>query len=113
MLTGLPPFYSENTQEMYKKILHQPLTFPEQVGSKARSLLTKLLERDPAKRLGYNGAEEIRNHPFFEDINWQKLLAKEYQMPFKPQIVSYSELLHIGGFKMIFTYDIVFRQRYQ
>merc|ERR1712071_633641 len=51
MLTGLPPFYDENTNEMYRKILQGPLRFPEEVGSEARSLLTQLLDRDPARRL--------------------------------------------------------------
>ena len=98
MLTGLPPFYSDNHQEMYRKILNQPLTFPEHVSPKARALLTLLLERDPVKRLGSNGAEEIKSHPFFDDMNWKKLLAKEYQMPFKPQIVS--STLAYGVFKI-------------
>lgn len=40
MLTGLPPFYDENTNEMYRKILQDELRFPEEVGSEARSLLT-------------------------------------------------------------------------
>ena len=40
MLTGLPPFYDENTNEMYRKILHDELRFPEEVGNEARSLLS-------------------------------------------------------------------------
>src|SRR3954454_23280346 len=40
MLTGLPPFYDENTNEMYRKILQDELRFPEEVGSEARSLLS-------------------------------------------------------------------------
>ena len=40
MLTGLPPFYDENTNEMYRKILQDDLRFPEEVGPEARSLLT-------------------------------------------------------------------------
>ena len=40
MLTGLPPFYDENTNEMYVKILHDELRFPEEVGNEARSLLS-------------------------------------------------------------------------
>lgn len=31
MITGLPPFYDENVQEMYQKILYAPLTFPPEV----------------------------------------------------------------------------------
>ena len=47
MLVGLPPFYSEDVNEMYRKILQEPLTFPSSVGAEARDLLTRLLRRDP------------------------------------------------------------------
>lgn len=89
MLTGLPPFYDSNTNEMYRKILSQPLHFPEGnvVPPVARDLLTKLLNRDPEKRLGVNGAEEIKAHPFFEAIDWRKLLQRKYEPVFKPNVV--------------------------
>ena len=62
MLTGLPPFYDENTNEMYRKILAEPLHFPgpEIVPPAARDLLTRLLDRDATRRLGSNGAAEIK-----------------------------------------------------
>lgn len=62
MLTGLPPFYDENTNEMYRKILSEPLHFPgpEIVPPAARDLLSKLLDRDATRRLGTNGAAEIK-----------------------------------------------------
>lgn len=62
MLTGLPPFYDENTNEMYRKILSEPLNFPgpEIVPPAARDLLSKLLDRDATRRLGTNGAAEIK-----------------------------------------------------
>lgn len=62
MLTGLPPFYDENTNEMYRKILSEPLHFPgpEIVPPAARDLLSKLLDRDANRRLGVNGASEIK-----------------------------------------------------
>lgn len=62
MLTGLPPFYDENTNEMYRKILSEPLQFPgpEIVPPAARDLLSKLLDRDATRRLGTNGAAEIK-----------------------------------------------------
>lgn len=84
----MPPFYDENTNEMYRKILQDPLRFPEEVHSDARSLLVGLLNRDPAQRLGVNGASEIRNHPFFaRHIDWKKLMGKKIQPPFKPAVV--------------------------
>lgn len=73
---------------MYRKILQDPLRFPEEVHSDARSLLVGLLNRDPAQRLGVNGASEIRNHPFFaRHIDWKKLVGKKIQPPFKPAVV--------------------------
>ena len=74
---------------MYRKILQDPLRFPEEVGSEARSLLVGLLNRDPAHRLGVNGAADIKNHPFFaRHIDWKRLVAKKIQPPFKPAVAS-------------------------
>nr|POE82435.1 serine/threonine-protein kinase gad8 [Quercus suber] len=89
MLTGLPPFYDENTNEMYRKILSEPLHFPgpEIVPPAARDLLTRLLDRDATRRLGSNGAAEIKAHPFFHSIDWRKLLDRKYEPSFKPSVI--------------------------
>jgi serine/threonine protein kinase len=91
MLTGLPPFYDENTNEMYRKILQDPLHFPglDIVPAAAKDLLTKLLDRNPERRLGANGAAEIKAHHFFANIDWRKLLQRKYEPSFKPNVVSY------------------------
>jgi serum/glucocorticoid-regulated kinase 2 len=90
MLTGLPPYYDENTNEMYRKILSDPLHFPgpEIVPPAAKDLLTQLLDRDPKRRLGANGASEIKAHQFFHSIDWRKLLQRKYEPSFKPNVVS-------------------------
>ncbi|TKA72823.1 hypothetical protein B0A49_05290 [Cryomyces minteri] len=89
MLTGLPPFYDENTNDMYRKILTEPLHFPgpEIVPPAARDLLSKLLDRDANRRLGVNGAAEIKAHHFFHSIDWRKLLDRKYEPSFKPNVV--------------------------
>ena len=59
------------------------------MGHDARNLLTGLLTRDPAQRLGVNGPEEIKKHPFFSKaIDWKKLYDKKIQPPFKPSVES-------------------------
>jgi serum/glucocorticoid-regulated kinase 2 len=74
---------------MYEKILQDPLVFGSEIGSQARSILTGLLTRDPAHRLGVNGAEDIKKHPFFgKHIDFKKLLQKKIQPPFKPSVSS-------------------------
>jgi serum/glucocorticoid-regulated kinase 2 len=87
MLTGLPPFYDENTNEMYRKILSEPLHFSDVVPPAAKDLLIKLLNRNPDERLGANGSAEIKAHPFFHAIDWRKLLQRKYEPTFKPYVV--------------------------
>ncbi|KAI9137632.1 kinase-like domain-containing protein [Paraphysoderma sedebokerense] len=90
MISGLPPFYDENVNEMYRKILYTPLTFPSYFSPSAISLLTGLINRDPVKRLGSgpNGAADIKSHPFFASVDWNKLLQKKIPPPFKPHVES-------------------------
>jgi len=89
MLTGLPPYYDENTNEMYRKILSEPLQFPgtDIVPLPAKDLLIQLLDRRPEHRLGAKGPSEIKAHPFFNAIDWRKLLQRRYDPTFKPNVV--------------------------
>lgn len=88
MLTGLPPYYDEDVPKMYKKILQEPLRFPDGFDRDAKDLLIGLLSRDPKRRLGYGGAEEIKRHPFFSQMSWKRLLMKGYIPPYKPPVTS-------------------------
>ncbi|KAL2912644.1 Serine/threonine-protein kinase [Polyrhizophydium stewartii] len=88
MLSGLPPFYDENTNVMYKKILQDELRFGDDMSSNAVDLLKKLLNRDGAARLGANGAQEIKSHPFFAEVDWRKLMGRKYAPPFRPNVAS-------------------------
>ncbi|KAI9486279.1 MAG: kinase-like domain-containing protein [Benjaminiella poitrasii] len=88
MLTSLPPFYDENTDEMYRKILQEPLRFPEDMSESAQDLLSGLLTRDPNLRLGHCGTDAIKNHAFFKSMDWVKLMRKEVQPPFRPTVES-------------------------
>lgn len=86
---------------MYQKILQQPLAFGEEIGSSARSILTGLLTRDPHHRLGVNGADDIKKHPFFaKHLDFNKLLRKEIQPPFKPSVTS---PVDVSNFDTVFT----------
>lgn len=88
MLTGLPPFYAQNVNVMYQKILSGELRFPAYISEDAKSLLEGLLTRDPALRLGTKGGDEVKGHPWFADIQWDKLIKKEIEPPFKPKVRS-------------------------
>jgi len=97
MLTGLPPFYSQNINIMYQKILNGELRFPSYVSSEAQSLLEGLLTRDVDKRLGSgaDGSNDIKKHVFFSGIDWEKLERKEIEPPFKPKVKSETDTSQI------------------
>ena len=46
----------------------------------------QLLTRDPKQRLGSNGGESVREHPWLASLDWDKVLAKEYDPEFKPPV---------------------------
>ena len=52
----------------------------------AYDIVCKLLQREPTKRLGYNGFDEIKTHPWFSGIDWDKLYRKEITPPFRPTV---------------------------
>ncbi len=87
MLTGTPPFSANNRKKTMEKILKAQVRFPQYMTDEAKLLLGRLLKRNPAQRLGVNGADEIKNHIFFRKICWDSVLAKELKPPFIPQCV--------------------------
>lgn len=87
MLTGLPPFYSRSKAKMYQRIQEDPVSIPNFVSERARSLLLGLLQKDPSKRLGvHDGLLEVKGHPWCAKIKWDKLLQRKILPPFRPNL---------------------------
>ncbi|KAG6827975.1 hypothetical protein H0H92_009801 [Tricholoma furcatifolium] len=88
------PFDGKNAEKMTQSILKDPLKFPDNASSRCSgtgiAALQGFIERDPEKRLGCRpdgqGFRDIRAHPWFESINWDKLEDKECQPPFVPDM---------------------------
>ncbi|XP_064831060.1 ribosomal protein S6 kinase beta-1-like isoform X1 [Oncorhynchus masou masou] len=90
MLTGAPPFTGENRKKTIDKILKCKLNLPPYLTQEARDLLKRLLKRNASSRLGAGAgdATEVQAHPFFRHINWEELLARKVEAPFKPFLQS-------------------------
>uniref|UniRef100_A0A667ZZQ4 Ribosomal protein S6 kinase beta-2 n=1 Tax=Myripristis murdjan TaxID=586833 RepID=A0A667ZZQ4_9TELE len=90
MMTGSPPFTAENRKKTIDKILKCKLSLPPYLTIDARDLIKKLLKKSPAQRLGSSKADcaDIQKHPFFRHINWDDLLNKRVEPPYKPQLQS-------------------------
>jgi serine/threonine kinase 38 len=90
MLIGYPPFFSDSPTETCKKIVNwkQHLVIPPdaKISKDAIDLIKKLIA-DVEIRLGYNGADEIKRHPFFKNINWDKI--REIKPNYIPDVIYY------------------------
>lgn len=89
MLVGYPPFYAEAPREVCQKILswreHFRIPRDARLSHSASDLIRRLVT-DPHKRLGNNGVEEIKAHPFFAGVNWDEI--RNRPSPFVPEIKS-------------------------
>ncbi|KAI8994838.1 hypothetical protein BDB01DRAFT_846838 [Pilobolus umbonatus] len=77
-LYGYPPFHAETPDKVFENILSRKIDWHEDevdIGPDARDFMERLLTLDPDKRLGRNGPEEVMNHPFFKNLDWDKLLT--------------------------------------
>lgn len=83
MMYGTTPFKGRNRKETFRNVL---VKSPEFVGKKTAltDLISRLLEKDPVKRLGYvHGASEIKEHEFFRGVKWD-MLTEVARPPFIP-----------------------------
>ena len=73
---------------LYENIVQQHAKFPVGFDAIARDLIERLLEKDPAKRLGAlaGGAEDIKRHPWFRDVKWDLLIQMRIRAPYRPKI---------------------------
>lgn len=81
MTYGKTPFKIEdnNVESIFKLILQHRIEIQPyspnniKISSQLKDLLKRILIYEYGKRLGAKGAAEIKNHPFFEDVNFQLL----------------------------------------
>ncbi|GKV07798.1 hypothetical protein SLEP1_g19519 [Rubroshorea leprosula] len=73
LLFGKTPFKGAGNRATLFNVVGQPLKFPERptVSFAAKDLIRGLLVKEPQHRLAYRrGATEIKQHPFFQSVNW-------------------------------------------
>lgn len=79
MLYGKSPFIHENANMMYGRIMEEEPTFPKDLkySDDSTDLIKRLLKKTGADRIGYDDEQEIFTHPWFNDIDFAKLIAKK------------------------------------
>ncbi|THV08389.1 hypothetical protein K435DRAFT_847256 [Dendrothele bispora CBS 962.96] len=79
-LYGIPPFNDETPEKVFENILSGHIEWHEEwvdFSPEARDFMERLLITDPALRLGANGADEVKAHPWFYGIDWDKVTTEE------------------------------------
>lgn len=88
MLAGHTPFYDSNTIKTYENIMNAPLKFPDYFDPIVQDLLRGLINRNLSQRLGnlQKGTEDVKNHPWFKEVIWEKILSRSIETPYEPPI---------------------------
>lgn len=87
MLIGYPPFFSDEPSQTCQKILNwrKNLMIPAEANLSPESIdLLRRLLTDANERLGINGVEEIKAHPFFAGVDWRRIRDKK--APYLPDL---------------------------
>ena len=85
------PFYSENTNDLFDKILHEEIEwddYTDEISPQAISLLQGLLTKKVSDRLGCrkDGIKEVKNHPFFSNVDWTVVEEKKIEPMIRPKL---------------------------
>ncbi|WVQ85691.1 hypothetical protein IAT38_007857 [Cryptococcus sp. DSM 104549] len=79
-LYGIPPFHAETPEKVFDNVVSRRINWHEdeiEISHEARDLMDRLMCFEPSRRLGARGAEEVKKHPFFAEINWDTISTSE------------------------------------
>jgi len=88
MLVGESPFPGDNEDEVFDSIVNEEVRYPRFLSQESIQLMRRLLRKSPERRLGASprDAWDVRRHAFFRILDWDALLQRRIQPPFKPNI---------------------------
>ena len=77
LYVGRSPFEGTSQYLVLQAVKERKIEYPHEryFPAVVKDLVERLLTIDPAKRLGANGIEEVKAHPYFKDIDWSSLLS--------------------------------------
>ena len=78
-ITGRPPYYTEDQDELFRNIATQDISMPENIPYSLKRLLQGMLDKNPQRRI--NSFEEIKNSPWLSDVNWDSIHQRNYTSP--------------------------------
>ncbi|KAI8136781.1 hypothetical protein BJV82DRAFT_638165 [Fennellomyces sp. T-0311] len=107
-LYGYPPFHADSPDKVFENILSRRIDWHEgvvDVSPEARDFMERLMTLDPEKRLGSNGSDEVKNHPFFKTIDWDTLLTESPAFVPQPADMEDTDYFDLRGATMLQNED--------
>ncbi|CAD8161756.1 unnamed protein product [Paramecium octaurelia] len=100
MLAGIDPFNDEDPMAIYQKILKGKVKFPKNFDNDAKELIKSLLVSDVSKRLGNlkNGANDIKQHKWYQTLNWDSLIKKQMRPKYIPSVRSENDTSNFADY---------------
>ncbi|CAO3698047.1 hypothetical protein G6F70_005727 [Rhizopus microsporus] len=100
MLAGYPPFFDDDHLKLYEKILACKIKWPQYFDPNAKDLLKRLLTPDLTKRFGNlkAGTDDIKRHPWFAGVDFNRILARQIRAPYIPQIRGEGDASHFDKY---------------
>jgi protein kinase A len=100
MLAGYPPFYDDDHLKLYEKILQGKIKWPSYFDPNAKDLLQHLLTNDLSRRYGNlkNGADDIKNHAWFNGVDFDRVGARQIRAPYIPSIRGEGDASHFDKY---------------
>ena len=88
-MMGRRPYQGRSRKEIRDQMLSKQAQvkieeLPKGWSVSAANFVNKLLRRKPQERLGVNGPNELKTHPWLKDMNWRDLSEKKLMAPFVP-----------------------------
>ena len=90
-MIGHRPYLGRNRKEIKEAVLAKQVIVNKKMldgygwSFESGDFINRMIQRKVVKRLGYNGINEIKNHLWFQDIDWDELLMKKINSPFIPK----------------------------
>ena len=71
----------------FRRIVKNQPMIPNHISKTAKDFILKLLMKNPKRRLGAKGLEDVKRHPFFgSDLDWEAIAHKRMPAPIKPKL---------------------------
>ncbi|XP_039269021.2 microtubule-associated serine/threonine-protein kinase 3-like isoform X2 [Styela clava] len=81
-VVGCVPFFGDTPDELFTQVISEEIVWPEGdecLPEDVVDLISQLLDREPERRLGTQGALEVKEHNFFINLDWTSLLRQKAQ----------------------------------